>query len=229
MLECTPEALAAAAARAAKNGATFRRPGRRTTPEAALDALLGRLGPMFFDPAFEPMVTHKTPEGGKDILQASANNLYAGVTMADLEGFAERYGLNSRLVKRDGKLVEEAYRIDGRYDEQIAPSSATWRRRRPSRRRPCRGAGRLVKWYRTGDDEDRKAYDIAWVRDKTSPVDTINGFIEVYMDPRGVKGSWESAVFYVNQEKTKDIESWPPTRNGSRTTCRGPRSSASRT
>jgi dipeptidyl-peptidase III len=65
---------------------------------------------------------------------------------------------------------------------------------------------KLVQWYRTGEDADRKAYDIAWVNDKNSPVDTINGFIEVYMDPRGVKGSWEALVYYVNRQKTVDIE-----------------------
>ena len=63
----------------------------------------------------------------------------------------------------------------------------------------------LIKFYQTGERADRVAYDIAWVEDKTSPVDTINGFIEVYMDPRGIKGSWESLVFYVNQEKTEGI------------------------
>ena len=65
---------------------------------------------------------------------------------------------------------------------------------------------RQVQWYRTGDDADRKAYDIAWVNDKNSPVDTINGFVEVYLDARGVKGSWEALVYYVNRQKTVDIE-----------------------
>ena len=64
----------------------------------------------------------------------------------------------------------------------------------------------LVKFYRTGEVADREAYDIAWVQDKVSPVDTINGFIEVYVDPRGIKGSWEGLVFYVNQEKTQRIK-----------------------
>ena len=63
-----------------------------------------------------------------------------------------------------------------------------------------------MQWYRTGEDADRKAYDIAWVSDKDSPVDTINGFIEVYLDARGVKGSWEALVYYVNRQKTVDIE-----------------------
>jgi dipeptidyl-peptidase-3 len=64
----------------------------------------------------------------------------------------------------------------------------------------------LIQWYRTGEDSDRAKYDIAWVQDKDSPVDTINGFIEVYMDPRGIKGSWEALVFYVNKEKTERIQ-----------------------
>jgi dipeptidyl-peptidase-3 len=64
----------------------------------------------------------------------------------------------------------------------------------------------LVRYYRTGDPRDGRAYDIAWVADQKSPVDTINGFIEVYMDARGRKGSWEALVFYVNQERTKDIQ-----------------------
>ena len=86
------------------------------------------LQPYFFDLDVDPIVTSKTPGPGKDILQASANNLYAGVTMADLEGFEERYPLNSRLVKQDGRLVEEVYRVGGRYD-QLHP------RDRPSSRR----------------------------------------------------------------------------------------------
>ena len=63
----------------------------------------------------------------------------------------------------------------------------------------------LIAFYTTGEDADRVAYDIAWVQDKASPVDTINGFVEVYMDPRGMKGAWEALVFYVNPEKTEGI------------------------
>ena len=91
----------------AKGGAKF------MTGEETIDSKLARLQPMFFDPNVDPIVTNKTPGAGKDILQASANNLYSGVSMADLKGFTEKYGLNSRLVKQDGKLVEEVYAIDG--------------------------------------------------------------------------------------------------------------------
>jgi dipeptidyl-peptidase-3 len=202
VLTCTPEAFAAAAAQAARNGATF-----ATRQGESLDAMLTRMTPLFFDATVDPMVTQKTPEGGRDILQASANNLYSGVSMADLKSFNERYGLNSRLVKQNGTLVEEVYKVGGRYDAPIravvghleaAQAFAT-----PSMKEAL---ARLVQWYRTGEDADRKAYDIAWLADKDSPVDTINGFIEVYLDARGVKGSWEALVFYVNRQKTVDIE-----------------------
>ena len=97
---------------------------------------------MFFDPDVRSdghRARRRRP--GKDILTASANNLYVGVTMKDLEGFKEQYPLNSRLVKRDGRLVEEVYRVGGRYGAQIAAIVGTSRRRfrtRPSRwRRRC--------------------------------------------------------------------------------------------
>jgi dipeptidyl-peptidase-3 len=161
---------------------------------------------MFFDPDVDPIVTNKTPGAGRDILQASANNLYDNVTMADLKGFTEKNGLNSRLVKRDGKLIEEVYRIGGRYDAQIREIVRHLEAAIPFASEPMANALRaLVQWYRTGEDADRVKYDIAWVQDKDSTVDTINGFIEVYMDPRGVKGSWEGLVFYVNREKTERI------------------------
>ena len=202
VLKTTPEAFATAARAAAKNGATFATPGGES-----LDAMLVRLQPMFFDPNVDPIVTNKTPGAGRDILQASANNLYVGVTMADLKGFTEKYGLNSRLVKRDGKLVEEVYKIDGRYGPQITNVVKHLEAAIPFATEPMANALRaLVQWYRTGEDADRVKYDIAWVQDKASPVDTINGFIEVYMDPRGIKGSWEALVFYVNQEKTGRIK-----------------------
>ena len=113
VLTCTPEQLKAAVYASAKSGARY------MTRSETIDQKLTRLQPMFFDPAVDPIVTNKTPGPGKDILQASANNLYSGVSMADLKGFTEKYGLNSRLVKQNGKLVEEVYRIDGQYGKYI--------------------------------------------------------------------------------------------------------------
>jgi dipeptidyl-peptidase-3 len=202
VLPIAPDAFANAARTAAKNGATFTLAGGES-----LDAALTRLQPMFFDPNVDPIVTNKTPGAGKDILQASANNLYFGVSTADLKGFNEKYGLNSRLVKKDGTLVEEVYKIDGRYAKEITEIVKHLEAAIPFATEPMANALRaLVQWYRTGEDADRAKYDIAWVQDKASPVDTINGFIEVYLDARGMKGSWEGLVFYVNQAKTARIK-----------------------
>jgi dipeptidyl-peptidase-3 len=162
----------------------------------------------FFDPDSEPMVTNKTPGGGKDILQTSANNFYAGgVSSKDLEGFTEKYGLNSRLVKKDGKLTEEVYKVGGKYDKEISAIVGHLKNALPYATPAMKRAlEALITWYTTGEDTDREAYDIAWVEDKDSTVDTINGFIEVYLDARGVKGAWEGIVYYVNKEKTAGIE-----------------------
>ena len=203
VLKCTPQAFAAAAKQAAQNGASF-----KGHAGEALEATLARLQPAFFDPNVDPIVTNKTPGAGKDILLSSANNLYFGVSINDLKGFTEKNGLNSRLLKQpDGKLVEEVYKIDGRYGAQISEIVKHLEAAIPFATEPMANALRaLAQWYRTGDDADRAKYDIAWVQDKASPVDTINGFIEVYLDPRGIKGSWEALVFYVNQEKTARIK-----------------------
>jgi dipeptidyl-peptidase-3 len=203
VLKCTPEAFRAAAKAAAAAGAQF-----PTRSGESLDALLGRLQPTFFDPNIDPSVTNKTPGAGKDILEASANNLYVGVNLKELDGYNERYPLNSRLVDRGGsKLVEEVYRENGRYGAQIAEIIRHLEAALPFASEPMATALKaLIKVYRTGETEDRRAYDIAWVQDKSSPVDTINYFTEVYMDARGIKGSWEALVFYVNKHKTEEIQ-----------------------
>jgi dipeptidyl-peptidase-3 len=201
VLKCTPDAFAAAARAAAAAGARFPLRAGESLPD-----LLRRLEPLFFDPALDPSVTNKTPGPGRDILASSANNLYVGVTMKDLEGFEEKYPLNSRLVRRDGVLVEEVYRIGGRYDREIRRIVQHLEEALPYATPAMADALRaLVRFYRTGEDADRVAYDIAWVKDQDSPVDTINGFVEVYMDPRGHKGAWEALVYCVNPEKTEGI------------------------
>ncbi len=201
VLKLTAEQLKAAVYASAKSGAKYLTGGQ------TIDQKLARLGPMFFDATVDPIVTNKTPGAGKDILQASANNLYSGVSLADLKGFNEKYGLNSRLVKQNGKLVEEVYRIDGKYGSYIAEIVKHLEAARPFAEPPmAKALDALIKFYRSGEVADREAYDIAWVQDKASPVDTINGFIEVYMDPRGTKGSWEGLVFYVNPDKTQRIK-----------------------
>ena len=201
LLRCEPEAFEAAVRAAANGGA--RLPLKRGE---TLDELLARLAPCFFDPEFDASITSKTPGEGRDILTMSANNLYDGVSLADLEDFRERYPLNSRLVKRDGRLVEEVYRAGGRYgreiEEIVRHLEAALLYATPAM---AEALGALIRSYRTGEAADREAYDIAWVQDKESPVDTINGFVEVYLDARSVKGAWGSMVFHVNHAKTDAI------------------------
>jgi dipeptidyl-peptidase-3 len=202
VLNCTPAAFAAAAAAAEQAG--YRVP--RQDGEA-LDELLVRLRPVFFDPLYEPSVTSKTPPEGQDILTASANNLYLGVTMADLERTTERYRLNSRLVKTDQGLVEEVYRIGGRYGAQIGAIVTHLEAAIPyASVEMARALDALIALYSTGEDIDREAYDVAWVEDRDSSVDTINGFVEVYLDARSIKGAWEALVYYVNRAKTTQIQ-----------------------
>ena len=185
---------------AAINGADFCLDGE------TIAARVERYARMFFDPDFEPMVTCKTPGEGLDILAASANNLYDGVTMADIEGFQEKNQLNARLAKRDGVLVEEVYKVGGLYDRELSNIVSHLRKAIPLAPEPFARALRgLVTWYETGLDSDREAFDIAWVQNRDSAVDTMNGFIEVYMDARGMKGAWEGMVYYTNHEKTAKI------------------------
>jgi len=199
VLKCSFEALVIAAEAAESIGQIADDPGMTR-------ARLNRLRPAFFDASSEPLATNKSAGAGQDILRDSANNLYAGVTMADLDGFDEKYGLNSRLVKTGEGLVEEVAKVTGRYGDYISWIISHLTNALPYATPAMRKAlEALITFYRTGEDADRVAYDIAWVEDKASPVDTINGFIETYMDARGVKGAWEALVFYVNPEKTESI------------------------
>jgi dipeptidyl-peptidase-3 len=204
-LDLSRDELVHAAECAWRRGARFRleQPGgTRITVEALVD----RYAPMFLDASVDPMVTCKTPENGADILLSSANNLYENVTMADLERFEEKHPLNSRVVKRDGAIVEEVYRIGGRYHDEIARIVGHLEAALPyAQPSLARALSALITWYRTGEESDREAFDIAWVQNRDSSVDTMNGFIEVYMDARGIKGAWEGIVYYVNHEKTEKI------------------------
>jgi dipeptidyl-peptidase III len=201
LLRCEPRAFEAAVRAAANAGARL-----PVKPGESLDGLLARLAPCFFDPEVDASITSKSPGAGRDILAESANNLYDGVRLADLEGFRERYPLNSRLVKRDGRLVEEVYRAGGRYGREIEAIVRHLEAALPYATPAMAGALRaLVRCYQTGEAADREAYDIAWVKDRASPVDTINGFVEVYLDPRSAKGAWGSMVFYVNHARTDAI------------------------
>ena len=142
VLTCKPETFAAAA-----------------TLAGADPAALTRLQPMFFDRSDDAIVTNKTPGAGKDILQSSANNLYSGVAVADLKSFDEKHGLNSRLVKRNGQLIEEVYRVDGRYGKYLTEIVKHLEAAKAFAEPPmAKALDALVAFYRTGDVKDREAY-----------------------------------------------------------------------
>ncbi|HET6277812.1 MAG TPA: peptidase M49 [Candidatus Polarisedimenticolia bacterium] len=184
----------------------------RATIELALNESLGaklnRLRGVIFDPAVEPLVTCKSPPEGSDILSCSSVNYYDGVALADLEGFAEKNGLNSRLVKRDGRLEEEIYRAGrdglppGRYAAELSTINGFLAKAGGFAGAAQRSVlQQLIEHFTTGDLEAFRRYNIAWVADDFE-VDTINGFIEVYKDPRSRKGAWEGMVYFVDRATT---------------------------
>jgi len=183
------------------------RHGAHGFTEAAFSKEIEELKPSLFDPNFEPLITAKSPRGGLDILQASANNFYSGVTMADLKGFTEHYPLNSRLAKINGRLVEQVYRAGtpdhrvppGLYAEYLSKANSYLEQAaqvaEPAQAQVIRD---LIRYYQTGDPKDWIHFGIDWVQNK-APVDFANGFIEVYRDARGAKGTSQSFVTTTDQ------------------------------
>ncbi len=169
---------------------------------------IGELRASLFDPDFEPMVTAKSPSGGKDILQSSSNNFYFGVSLADLKGFAEKYPLNSRVTRENGKVIEQVYRA-GTPDGKIPPGLYAGYLRKANgylaKAREVADPGQakaldaLIRYYQTGEFKDLLAFDTDWVQNNAS-VDFANGFIEVYMDARGAKGTSQSFVTITDQK-----------------------------
>jgi dipeptidyl-peptidase III len=172
---------------------------------------LAELRPGMFDANFEPLPTAKTPPAGQDIIQASANTFYRGVTLQDLKSFQERYPLNSRIVKgNDGVLREEVYRAgtpDGRvpaglYATYLKKANDYLEKARAVAD-PAQGQviADLIRYYQTGDPKDWLQFGADWVRNDAQ-VDFANGFIEVYRDARGTKGSSQSFVTVTDRPVT---------------------------
>ena len=210
-LKLHPSDLVAAAEAAQRDGARI---SLREGESAS--SLVARLGPMLFDPEHKPMVTAKRGQGGLDIVQLSSATFYGpGVSLRRLEGFEEQYALNSTLViGPDGNVEERPWRIGlpedgiaaGLYAAELARIVAHLEAALPLASEPMRRALQAqIRFYRTGSREDRVAYDVAWVADTQSPVDTVNSFVEVYVDPRGAKGAWEGIVSYEDPRKAAQI------------------------
>src|SRR6202162_4312727 len=172
---------------------------------------LGLLRASLFDPAFEPMMTAKSPAGGKDTIQASSNTFYQGVSLDDLKGFQEKYPLNSRVVKgADGKLTELVYRA-GTHDGKVPPGLyATFLKKANEFLQKARGYAEpqqaeaidhLIHYYQTGEYADWVRFGTVWVQNDAT-VDFDNGFIEVYRDARGAKGSSQSFVTITDKPVT---------------------------
>lgn len=179
--------------------------------------LCNRLFPVIFDPEVMPKRVNQAD--GEDLILTSAANYYEGVTQQEAEDFYAAmktpgetepvmYGMNSRLVKKDGVVQEEVWKIGGMYGEALqkivfwldkAAEVAENDRQREVIRL-------LTEFYRTGDLKTFDAYSIVWLKDTDSQVDFVNGFIESYGDPLGIKASWESIVNFKDLEATRRTE-----------------------
>jgi dipeptidyl-peptidase-3 len=202
-----------AALAAQKNGA-FRSAYADLPPLASAGALnkeLHELQTSIFDPSFEPMDTAKSPSGGKDMVQASSNTFYPGLSLNDLKDFHGEHPLNSRVVRgQSGKLEELVYRA-GTPDGKVPPGLyATYLRKACDALAKARQfadpaqakvIGDLISYYQTGDPRDWLTFGGDWVQNNAA-VDFANGFIEVYRDARGEKGSSQSFVSVTDKKLT---------------------------
>ena len=172
---------------------------------------------LIFDPLF--MAKRVNQAEGEDLIVTSANNLYEGVTQAEVERYYNAikdttipdpisYGLNTRVVKENGKVVEQPYKIGGLYSPAIERiveklNKASEYAENESQRNVIK---KLVEFYTTGDLKTFDDYSILWVEDKDSQVDFINGFIESYGDPLGMTAAWESIVNFKNLDASRRTE-----------------------
>lgn len=179
--------------------------------------LCNRLFPVIFDPEVMPKRVNQAD--GEDLILTSAANYYEGVTQQEAEDFYAAmktpgetepvmYGMNSRLVKKDGVVQEEVWKIGGMYGEALK-KIVSWLDKAAEvaeNDRQREVIRLLTEFYRTGDLKTFDAYSIVWLKDTDSQVDFVNGFIESYGDPLGIKASWESIVNFKDLEATRRTE-----------------------
>lgn len=181
-----------------------------------VEQFIEEISPVIFDPTVMPKRTVQS--GNVDLIQASANNYYGeGITQKEVEDFYAKmklgkdtispisYGLNSRLVKENEKLLEKVWKVGGLYSEAIERIVAELQKAVSFAENKSQKTiiEKLIEYYQTGDLKTFDAYSILWVEDTVSDVDFVNGFIETYGDPLGMKASWESTVNFINKEATK--------------------------
>ena len=173
---------------------------------------------VIFNPALYASRLNQT--AGVDMIAASAGNYYEGLTQKEVEKFYNKmidpkdprpisYGLNSKLVKKNGKIFEQTYKIGGMYTEALEKVVYWLEKAEAVAEEPLKTTiGLLIKYYKSGDLSDFDAFNISWVQDTQSNIDFVNGFTETYGDPLGFKASWESVVNFVDKaacERTKII------------------------
>jgi dipeptidyl-peptidase III len=182
------------------------------------EAFIAKLTPVIFDPKVASKRVNQAD--GQDLIATSAENYYGdGVTQKEAEDFYDAmktpgdseplsYGLNSRLVKENGKLVEKVWKVGGTYSPAIEKIIFWLEKAITVAENDQQKAviNYLIDYYKTGDLKTFDKYNIAWLADQTSRVDFVNGFIETYGDPIGLKASWESVVNFKNVEATKRTE-----------------------
>ncbi|MEZ3598644.1 MAG: dipeptidyl peptidase 3 [Paramuribaculum sp.] len=186
-------------------------------PVGKRPANAGELMEVIFNPGV--MAKRVNQAEGQDLIVTSANNLYDGVTQQEVEDYyaavkdttlAEppSYGLNARVVKKNGKVQEEVYKIGGLYDSAIRRIVENLNKAAEYAESPAQKAviGKLVEFYTTGDLRAFDDYSILWVEDTASKVDFINGFIESYGDPLGMTGAWEGMVNFKNEKASHRTE-----------------------
>ena len=180
-----------------------------------VDQLLAKLARVMFDPSIMPK--RSVQSGDADLILASSNNYYGGgINQQEVEAFYTQmkqgqdtiapisYGLNSRLVKENGEVKEQVWKVGGLYGEAIEHIVTELQAAIPFAENDAQKAiiEKLIAYYQTGDLKTFDAYSILWVEDTASEVDFVNGFIETYGDPLGMKASWESTVNFINKEAT---------------------------
>ncbi|WP_242693055.1 dipeptidyl peptidase 3 [Sabulibacter ruber] len=182
-----------------------------------VEAFIKWITPILFDPNLDAKQVNKA--ANQDLIKTSAVNFYEGVSQKEVEAFYAKqtnkndprpisHGLNSKVVKENGQLVEKPWKVDGMYGAAIERivfwlEKAVTVAENDQQRLALQ---KLVEFYRTGDLKVFDDYNIAWVKDVNSKVDVVNGFIEVYDDPLGIKGSYESVVSFRDEEATKRIK-----------------------
>ncbi|RMF64247.1 MAG: dihydrofolate reductase [Calditrichaeota bacterium] len=182
-----------------------------------LDDLIAQLTPIMFDPTVATKRVNLDPD--VDLVARSANNYYEGVTQKEVEAYYNKiidkndptpisYGLNSKLVRENGRIKERVWKVGGMYTQAIEKIVYWLEKARDVAENDQQKTAldKLIEYYKTGDLHVFDEYNIAWVKDTQSRIDVVNGFIEVYGDPMGYRGAYESVVSFRNEEATKRIQ-----------------------